>query len=186
MPNNKLAIPGYVTVIDAARKCGSSKHFIYDCLVQKRLKGKKFPQASRMVQMVEANSLEDFADDLIDNYRVARNKGWVPSRGPVLNRGYRYIYQPDHHRAMSDGYVAEHYLVAEQILNRPLTKSEVVHHINRNRSDNCPENLIIYESQGEHMSKEHSELRSLFLKISGKKELEEKIIAYIKTLLLLS
>lgn len=51
----------------------------------------------------------------------------------------------------------EHRTAAEQILGRPLRKGEVVHHINRDKRDNRPENLMIFPNQAEHARwhKEH-------------------------------
>lgn len=43
-----------------------------------------------------------------------------------------------------------HRIVAEQKLGRPLRKGEVVHHIDGNKRNNAPENLMVFKSQAEH------------------------------------
>jgi len=46
--------------------------------------------------------------------------------------------------------VATYRELAEGELGRPLTESEVVHHIDGNRYNNDPENLKVYPNQSEH------------------------------------
>jgi hypothetical protein len=62
---------------------------------------------------------------------------------------------PEHHRARKNGYVLEHILVAEAMLGRKLEPGEEVHHINRDRSDNRPENLQVFKDHMEHWMTEH-------------------------------
>ena len=50
---------------------------------------------------------------------------------------------------------AVHILLAEQLLGRPLKKNEVVHHINGDKRDNRPENLVVMD-RAEHAALHHT------------------------------
>lgn len=52
----------------------------------------------------------------------------------------------------------EHRIVAEEIIGRKLQPGEVVHHIDGNKKNNDPSNLMVLSSQKEH-ARLHMELR---------------------------
>lgn len=64
--------------------------------------------------------------------------------------GYKQIYMPDYWCASKTGFVAEHRYVAEQKLGRHLKRGEVVHHIDRDRKNNDPDNLIVFHTKEDH------------------------------------
>jgi HNH endonuclease len=68
-----------------------------------------------------------------------QRKGWYKA-----SNGYIYIWEPGHPNANRNGYVAEHAKVMAMVLGRPLLPGEEVHHRNRKRDDNRPENLELW------------------------------------------
>lgn len=79
-----------------------------------------------------------------------RDRQWKGGRYPRLD-GYVI-------RRIDVGRVElEHRVVAAQMLGRPLASDEIVHHRNRNKSDNRPENLEIM-TRREHIAAHRAEL----------------------------
>lgn len=76
--------------------------------------------------------------------------------GTKVVGGYRYVYQPDHPQATKQRCVLEHRLVMEATLGRYLHSDEVVHHLNKDRLDNRPENLGLFANNAEHLRHELS------------------------------
>lgn len=64
-------------------------------------------------------------------------------------RGYIRLRMPGHPNANKNGYVLEHRYVAAEQLGRPLASTEEVHHIDGNKHNNKPDNLIVVP-KGEH------------------------------------
>lgn len=63
---------------------------------------------------------------------------------------YKMICVHGHPRANRNGIVAEHLIVAEQLLGRPVREDEAVHHIDGNKNNNSPENLMIFATKSDH------------------------------------
>ena len=63
---------------------------------------------------------------------------------------YLCEFAPDNPRATKEGYVYTHVLVAEQLLGRYLTSEECVHHIDENKYNNSPDNLMVFKTKADH------------------------------------
>ena len=64
---------------------------------------------------------------------------------------YKEVVCPNHPKTHSNGCVYEHILVAEQKIGRYLTEEEVVHHIDENKLNNSPDNLMVFATNADHV-----------------------------------
>ena len=70
-----------------------------------------------------------------------QTSGWKGGRY-VDRAGYILLHLPEHPAATKYGYVPAHRFVYEQSRGVRLPKGVIVHHLNGNKSDNRPENLV--------------------------------------------
>ena len=82
-----------------------------------------------------------------------KNPNWRGGR-TITEHGYVLIrVGTEHSLADVRGYAYEHRVVAERKLGRILADGEIVHHLNGNRQDNRPENIVVVDSIAHHSRK---------------------------------
>lgn len=67
-----------------------------------------------------------------------------------LSNKYIQLYAPEHPHCNSSGYIYEHRYIVELKLDRYLNTYESVHHIDLNKENNNPENLIVFRTHNDH------------------------------------
>ena len=86
----------------------------------------------------------------------------VPVGTPLFERivkcgKYHAIYCPDHPNAWPNGYMLLHRIVMESVVGRILSDHEVVHHVDGNKRNNTPSNLVLM-TPSEHTRHHHPDV----------------------------
>ena len=109
-------------------------------------KGKKFSTEHKKNLSIARKKLF-----ILNPNRQMREKSSNWKGGRIKDREYIYIKDRNHPFCNKQGYIAEHRLIIEKILNRYLHREEIPHHINKIHSDNRPENLMAFSTHSAHM-----------------------------------
>lgn len=118
-----------LSLTDIAARIGTSRH--------------------RLAEYLQANSI-DYHGKLYQ--RTGKdNSHWKGGR-MIDKDGYVWTYCPGHPSAVHGRYVLEHRQVMECYLGRLLDHKEVVHHKDKNLSNNSLDNLELFHTNGEHLA----------------------------------
>jgi uncharacterized protein (DUF1330 family) len=111
----------------------------------------KNPDVRRKIS--EGNRGKKLSEETKNKIGRAKFKGRL-----VRKDGYILIKLPKHPKSFGDGYVLEHRLVMEKFLGRYLKSTEIVHHIDGNRSNNHLSNLMLFPDKSAHFRHRHNEI----------------------------
>ncbi len=88
---------------------------------------------------------------------LENNARWAGGRKKDVD-GYVFIKMPQHPFADNHGYVKEHRIIIEKIIGRYLLRTEIIHHVNKIKDDNCPKNLMAFVSHQSHNQFENNKI----------------------------
>lgn len=179
-----------------AQRLGVTKHAVQAYLQRRgvdpvKMSGKALlPQLDHVRQMIEVDRMtqaqvaEVLGVHLTTVERLCASLGLQTMRtGPRAAHGHRKrwtggrflekywyvsVFAPLHPLAKVTGYVGEHRLVAEVMLGRYLTETEVVDHVDSHTQHNWPANLRVFPKNADHLietltgREKSSRVRSIF------------------------
>jgi len=128
-------------------------------LISKTMQGKipqNFEKCIIPHQFKKGHEVSDLCKEKV-RITAIKSKGIPKKNGRTIAQGYIMILLPSHPRTKRS-YVFEHILVVEKFIGRYLHPNEVVHHIDRNKMNNNIDNLMVFQSNAEHL-KFHTKMR---------------------------
>lgn len=104
-----------------------------------RLSGRKVGHPDRPATQILSGAIT--GDSIMTGTRE-NNPNWQGGRS-ITSHGYIVI-------RVGSKYAYEHRIVAEKKLGRPLRPKEKVHHIDENKQNNAPENILVVDGNANH------------------------------------
>lgn len=132
----KLYLIDEKSLEDIGKQINRSRQCVARWMEYWGIKRRKTIEASKL-KMVQKNNL--------------RGPNWQGGKWWAERLKTWFVYAPNHPKCKHNGCVAEHILLAEEMIGRYLEKDEVVHHKNANRNDNSKENFCVM-SKSSHMN----------------------------------
>ena len=121
-------------------------------------------------------------------YKTGKPHGKTRERpNYLISQGYKWVRVPmDYNGGIVKGlkghkYLQEHRFVAEKMIGRRLRRGEIIHHLNFDKLDNRPENLIVFSSQSLHLKIERELARKYMREVvkGNQKEFIKKMLKEI-------
>jgi len=132
-----------------------------------RTLGHKYEPSAQVIHKVMARAGCKFREQGVG----AGSAHWNWKGGLTIDpEGYVLQHTPGHPNANWGGYVRQHRLVMEAHIGRLLTDEEVVHHEDKNKSNNDISNLILFANNSEHLAYELKGIPPKYLRDKWERE----------------
>jgi hypothetical protein len=118
--------------------------------ISRKLKGCSFSKKHKEKMSEKHADVKGKNNPMFGVHRYGKKAGNWKGGKIKHSAGNIMIYLPKHPFATKDGYVREHRLIIEKIIGRYLKPIEHAHHINRNKQDNRPQNLMAFKNNISH------------------------------------